>query len=273
MRPLALSLLSGAASIAFGIASNTFLTGLDLTRIGSPATFTHLLTAIFCLITTLACLWVCLSYLLLAYAHHTSHRSSIPLRHIARFTVPHVRRHLLAAMTLSLVMAQPAYAHDYDSTPDNSSVDISWGSPDLLEIATQTERTEIGKESLETDTPAENHTETSTKVQPSPVPTTNPLTSPPTNTITVTDDNSPTEPSQRALSPPDISAPSRAPQNYTVKSGDTLWTIAATHLPPNATDGDVAQACLAWSTANPTLKNPHLIYPGQTLTIPQENLL
>lgn len=214
MRPLTLSLLSGATSIAFGMASRTFLTNIDLSQATSPNTFTHLLISFFCLLATLAGIWICLSYLLLAYVQRTHHHStSALLRRAARLTTPHVRRHLLAAMTLSLVMAQPAYAQDYENAPNNSPIDISWGSPDLLEI------------------------------------TEHPLS--------------------LSVSPP---SPTPLPTTYTIKSGDTLWDIAKTYLPPDATDSDIAQACLVWSAANPTIKNPNLIYPGQILTIPQEKL-
>ena len=57
-----------------------------------------------------------------------------------------------------------------------------------------------------------------------------------------------------------------------IKSGDTVWAIAKAYLPPDATDRDIARACLVWAQANPQLANPNLIYPGQPLTIPQENL-
>ncbi|MBR6459784.1 MAG: LysM peptidoglycan-binding domain-containing protein [Actinomycetaceae bacterium] len=170
-----------------------------------------------------------------------SHRPSIVLRYATRFAIPRVRRHLIAAMTLSLVVAQPAYAQDYDSIPSDSPIDISWGSPDLLEIAAQTAMDNTPTGNIP---PTENPTETPTKAQPSPVPSLNPLTS--------------------STSPPAI---------YTVKSGDTLWDIAKAHLPPGSTDSDIARACLIWTAANPTLANPNLIYPEQTLTIPQENLL
>jgi uncharacterized YkwD family protein/spore coat assembly protein SafA len=45
---------------------------------------------------------------------------------------------------------------------------------------------------------------------------------------------------------------------YTVKSGDTMWKIAVRH------QVDVSEII----SANPQVKNPNLIYPGQRLNIP-----
>ncbi|MBN2654839.1 MAG: LysM peptidoglycan-binding domain-containing protein [Nitrospirae bacterium] len=54
-----------------------------------------------------------------------------------------------------------------------------------------------------------------------------------------------------------------ADSTYTVKQGDTLWDISS----------DKIQSPFLWPKlwkANPGLINPHLIYPGQQLTIPDE---
>lgn len=55
-----------------------------------------------------------------------------------------------------------------------------------------------------------------------------------------------------------LSAPVFAQSTYTVKPGDTMWKIASRH--------QVGLSELI--SANPQIKNPALIYPGQRITIP-----
>lgn len=50
---------------------------------------------------------------------------------------------------------------------------------------------------------------------------------------------------------------------YTVQSGDTLWGIAAKYL------GSGAKYMLIYEANKDKIKNPNLIYVGQTLTIPK----
>lgn len=55
-----------------------------------------------------------------------------------------------------------------------------------------------------------------------------------------------------------------------VVAGDSLWAIAARHLPPGATDAQIAEAWPGWYQANATTigADPNLITPGQVLTVP-----
>jgi hypothetical protein len=59
----------------------------------------------------------------------------------------------------------------------------------------------------------------------------------------------------------------------TVRPGDSLWTIAAAHLAPTATDAEIAAAWPRWYAVNSTLigGNPDQIRPGWQLTIPTES--
>ncbi len=55
-----------------------------------------------------------------------------------------------------------------------------------------------------------------------------------------------------------------------VQPGDSLWAIAARHLPPTATPAQVAASWPAWWTANRHRlgPDPHLIHPGTRLVPP-----
>lgn len=62
-----------------------------------------------------------------------------------------------------------------------------------------------------------------------------------------------------------------APVDVVVHRGDTLWSIAARHLGPNASDAEIAQAWPAWFDANRAVigDDPDLILPGQVLRAPE----
>ena len=68
-----------------------------------------------------------------------------------------------------------------------------------------------------------------------------------------------TEPAAAAVAAP-VVVNSSAPLSYTVKSGDTLWDISAMYLRDPWLWPEI------WHV-NPSVQNPHLIYPGDTLTL------
>lgn len=58
---------------------------------------------------------------------------------------------------------------------------------------------------------------------------------------------------------------------HEVEAGDTLWAIAAHHLPEGAAPAQIAAAVQAWHRDNLTVVgiDPDLIHPGQILTAPR----
>jgi nucleoid-associated protein YgaU len=60
-------------------------------------------------------------------------------------------------------------------------------------------------------------------------------------------------------------------QRYVVRPGDTLWGIAAAHLPGTPTATEIGKAWPAWWTTNRQVvgDNPDLIHPGQRLAAPE----
>ncbi|NMR20807.1 LysM peptidoglycan-binding domain-containing protein [Cellulomonas fimi] len=56
----------------------------------------------------------------------------------------------------------------------------------------------------------------------------------------------------------------------TVQPGDSLWSIAARHLPPDATDAQVAATWPQWYETNRQLigADPDVIRPGAVLSPP-----
>jgi resuscitation-promoting factor RpfA len=70
--------------------------------------------------------------------------------------------------------------------------------------------------------------------------------------------------------PPDNAA-DRRPRLEPVRPGDSLWAIAARHLPPHATDTDIATAWPLWFDTNRARigPDPHLIHPRTRLAVPR----
>lgn len=61
-----------------------------------------------------------------------------------------------------------------------------------------------------------------------------------------------------------------AAQTVVVRAGDSLWSIAAGHLGPLATDAEIAAHWPRWYERNRDIigGNPHLIIPGQVFVAP-----
>ena len=79
-------------------------------------------------------------------------------------------------------------------------------------------------------------------------------------------------PDVRVLSPAPRPGTTRdAPAEVVVRRGDSLWSIAARHLGPDVTDGEIAQAWPAWFEANRGVigDDPDLLRPGQVLRAPE----
>ena len=84
-----------------------------------------------------------------------------------------------------------------------------------------------------------------------------------TKTVTITPAPAPSEPATATVQPAPretTSAPKAA--NYTVKSGDCLWNIAKKQL------GDGSRWKEIYELNKDKIKNPNLIYSGQSLTMP-----
>jgi LysM repeat protein len=79
---------------------------------------------------------------------------------------------------------------------------------------------------------------------------------------------------ERRLAVPDrptVGAPTRyTPVRHVVRSGDSLWSIAAAELGPDAGDTAIASRWPQWYAANAAAvgADPDLIRPGQTLRAP-----
>lgn len=106
----------------------------------------------------------------------------------------------------------------------------------------------------------------------STAPATSTPAAPPPVTVTPAPEWTPTP--VRSLPPVTLTAP-RPPADdrqdeVTVRRGDTLWDLAASHLSPGATDAEVATAWQRWYATNRHIigPDPDLILPGQVLTVP-----
>lgn len=78
------------------------------------------------------------------------------------------------------------------------------------------------------------------------------------------------EASEPAVAPDSPEPESAGPTPVVVQRGDSLWTIAARHLGPEASDAQIAAAWPRWYETNRDVigADPDLIVPGTTLTPP-----
>lgn len=67
-------------------------------------------------------------------------------------------------------------------------------------------------------------------------------------------------------------SPPAAVDLHEVDPGDTLWDIASHHLPPDASNAEIAQAVHRWHDDNRAVigDDPDVIQPGQVFGAPQE---
>ena len=70
--------------------------------------------------------------------------------------------------------------------------------------------------------------------------------------------------------PPSADAAPANGSTVAVADGDSLWAIAARHLPPGASDAQIAAAWPQWYHANAATigADPDVIHPGQVLVVP-----
>jgi len=80
----------------------------------------------------------------------------------------------------------------------------------------------------------------------------------------------PTPTTMPTVQPVATAAPTTAVRDYVVQRGDSLWSIAARHLGPDATAAQIAIAWPQWYAVNRQTvgPNPDLIKPGQRLVVP-----
>lgn len=78
--------------------------------------------------------------------------------------------------------------------------------------------------------------------------------------------------SQEPAATPAAAETAANPESVVVVAGDSLWAIAARHLPSGATDAEVAAAWPRWYDANAEVigADPDLVRQGQVLTTPAQ---
>lgn len=187
---------------------------------------------------------------------------------VRRFAPTVVRRALVVVAAAGLGAASVTTASATEPAPSSGTVAVSAVTPgdDLgwvvtAAVAPQTTPTPTPRPTPSVPRPA--------TPDPSPSPTAPQVAPPPAATG---DGDVPpgraAQPARAAALP----APEAPRSTVVVAHGDTLWGIAARHLPPGAGDARVAAAWPAWYAANAATigPDPGLIRPGQVLVVPAE---
>lgn len=213
---------------------------------------------------------------------------------VHRFAPELVRRALVVTVAVSLGVgpATAAVAAGPEASPSAvATVEVPGAALDLGWVVTSTAApgtTTATAPATPTASASVDAPSAGTTPSPMPRPTPDPTTSPtstgaapvrassgPPTTATPTapaaaEPGRPTTPAAGGSTPDETTTGN--PATVTVVRGDTLWGIAARHLPAGATDAQIAAAWPAWYAANAATIGPDagLILPGQVLTVPAE---
>ena len=204
----------------------------------------------------IACLWVALASSAVAGSRLPGTAGAMA-RAVARQVAPRVvRRALAAALGVGIAAAPGLAVADPAPSP---SVSIAWP------LSTDTVSTGPVTTGPTTTGPV-----TSGPVGPQ-APTAQPASTDPASTDPASTDPASTDPASTEA--PGNTRPADTVQPATsvlVRSGDTLWSIAAAALPPGATAADIAAAWPQWHQANAEAigADPNLIRPGTVLQAP-----
>lgn len=204
----------------------------------STESLTHAIMLACASIGAVAGIWVFFSYVALVRATHMGGDGAL-VRLALRFATPAVRRTLAGLAVSSALVVAPAAA---DSGFLTTGPDLGWGAS-----RSQIEPSPDLSISSESDIPIND-----------------------ADTSLTFDDINDFSPLISGSSQPNLDSSEENHEQYTVIPGDTLWSIAAQHLPSDANPADIAAATDAWFlTNNDQISHPHMIHPGQVFTSPR----
>lgn len=234
-----------------------------------------------CALGAVAALRLALGAALLAVAALTPSGAPRVRRLGTRLTPALVRHLLLAGLTGSLV-ATPAWAASappeeppgvsvvWQVTPPEPSAEPSAASPaGPAPVSSEPSAPTTPAETSPAETPP-------TQAPPTVVPPTHPspVDVPAPGTPPVPPDPAELLPAESRTPPTPATAPpvTTEPAGVVVRPGDSLWSIAAAHLPAGASAADVAAEWPRWWDANRAVvgTDPDLVHPGQVLVPPAD---